>query len=81
MTRKIVNAQRMSCREQAVSLCVPHHSQGRTACLGGGIWEAIYKDGQIDLIEGIFIDITQRMEAHGSLSRPKSTLKLPPRQV
>jgi signal transduction histidine kinase len=29
--------------------------------------EAIYKDGQIDLIEGIFIDITQRMEAQEAI--------------
>jgi hypothetical protein len=28
--------------------------------LGRGVWDAIYKDGKIEFIEGIFIDITER---------------------
>jgi PAS domain S-box-containing protein len=51
----------------------PYHFIYRIIKKGGEIiWieefgEAIYKDGIIDFIEGIFIDITQRMEAEESI--------------
>jgi len=65
---KIVNAQRECLAENK-----PYHFVYRIIRKDGQLaWveefgEAIYKDGQIDLIEGIFIDITQRMEAQEAI--------------
>jgi PAS domain S-box-containing protein len=65
---EIVNAQR-NCLEENK----PYHFVYRIIRKDGEIaWieefgEAIYKDGQIDFIEGIFIDITQKMEAEKAI--------------
>jgi PAS domain S-box-containing protein len=65
---KIVASQR-----ESLSLNKPYHFIYRIIKKGGQIaWveefgEAIYKDGEIDFIEGIFLDITEKMEAEAAI--------------
>ncbi len=63
----------MSLQKEYLSMNNPYHFVYRIIRKNGVIaWveefgEAIYKDGEIDFIEGIFIDITQRMEAEEAI--------------
>lgn len=63
----------VSQQKEYLAMNKPYHFVYRIIKKGGEIaWveefgEAIYKDGEIDFIEGIFIDITQRMEAEDAI--------------